>query len=45
MGVIQLTDECVCPRLTGVDGDVHVVLTMTLSPLLQQGTVITSCTA
>ncbi len=36
MRVIQLADEGVRPRLAGVDGHVHVVLTMPLSPLLQQ---------
>ena len=33
VGVIQLADEGVGPRLAGVDGDVHVVLPMPLSPL------------
>ena len=32
MSVIQLTDEGLGPGLTGVDGDVHVVLPMPLPP-------------
>ena len=34
MRVIELADEGVCPRLAGVDRDVHVVLPMPLPPLL-----------
>ena len=34
MRVIELADEGVCPRLAGVDCDVHVVLPMPLPPLL-----------
>ena len=32
MGVIQLTDEGVCPGLAGVDADVHVVLPVPFPP-------------
>lgn len=33
VGVIQFTDECVCPSLAGVVRDVSVVLAVPLSPL------------
>ena len=39
MRVVELADEGVRPRLAGVYGHVHVILSMSLSPLLQQGTV------
>ena len=35
MGVVELADEGVGPGLAGVDGHVHVILTMPLPPLLQ----------
>jgi hypothetical protein len=35
VGVIKLTDEGVSPGLAGVDGHVHVVLAMSLPPLLR----------
>ena len=34
MRVIELADESICPRLAGVDRDMHVILSMPFPPLL-----------